>query len=115
MNYDEIFVPYDIASLAKEKGYPQAGQRFGDYVQYDGSQPWLNVFQDSNEESDANFTIEASAPLYWEVIAWLRKNKIRVIELPTVDTWVICTHVDGESKGAYPLNEAIIKALNFLP
>ncbi len=114
MNYDEIFVPCDVAFLAKEKGYPQGGQRFADYVQKDGSQPWINVFQDNNEESSIDFTIEASAPLYWELISWLRKNKIGVIELPNVNKWVICTHVDGEAKGAYPLDEALIKALNFL-
>lgn len=76
---NNIFVPYEIAIQLKEKGFKQSGC-FAEYVQWDGSRPWLNIYQDWSPEDSEQHTKECEAPTYQQVINWLDEKGI-VIEI----------------------------------
>lgn len=71
---NHLFVPYEIALLAKEKRFNEPC--FGQWRQWDGRTPylWLN----SEEESDY-YTVECEAPLYQQLIDWFfEKHEIHI-------------------------------------
>lgn len=84
----KLFVPFDIAIELKILGFSE--QCFGEYRQWDGCNPWLQIYQDG-EGAEGSFTIECLAPLYQQVINWLREKHIRIIEVPGAfeDSWMV--------------------------
>ena len=64
-----LFVPYNIAVTAKEKGVNQ--DCFAGYYMFE-NKPELCIFQDENEFSDFKEII-IEAPLYQQIVDWLNK------------------------------------------
>ncbi len=71
MNINKLFIPYELALFAKEKGFIPSPS-FAEYRQWDGSEPWLNLYQDWSPEDTEKFTKECEAPLYQQIIDWFR-------------------------------------------
>ncbi len=78
-----LFVPYEtkIPTQLKEKGFNEPC--FGDYRQWDGCKPWLEIHQDTNPESTSNYTVECLAPTYQQVVDWFQK--VHNIDIRTVN------------------------------
>lgn len=74
-----FFVPYKIAFKLKELGFNESC--FAEYRQWDGNIPYLGIYQDDNAEDSANFTTECLAPLYQQVIDWLREEYEIIISI----------------------------------
>ena len=74
------FVPYEQALALKEleSDEPYLGECFGEYRQWDGSKPYLQLYQDldgcSTDPADYEYTTECSAPTYSQAFRWFRKK-----------------------------------------
>lgn len=87
----DLFMHYKLALLAKEKGFDESC--FGEYRQWDGCSPWLQIYQDINDipfTDDLPYTTECKAPLYQQIIDWFREkhNWCITIKLGTNDVWL---------------------------
>jgi hypothetical protein len=90
MLYKE-FVPYEPSLALKELGFDEPC--FGEYRQWDGNKPWLQLYQNlvdcSTDPADYEYTQEALAPTFSQAFRWFReKYKIHsVINLTIIGTW----------------------------
>ena len=90
MLYKE-FVPYEPSLDMKELGFDEPC--FGEYRQWDGNEPWLQLYQNlvdcSTDPADYEYTQEALAPTFSQAFRWFRKKyKIHsVINLTIIGTW----------------------------
>ena len=90
MLYKE-FVPYEPSLDMKELGFDEPC--FGEYRQWDGNEPWLQLYQDldgcSTDPADYGYTQEALAPTFSQAFRWFRdKYKIHsIINLTIIGTW----------------------------
>ena len=79
----KLFVPYEIALKLKELGFNE--ECFGEYRQFDGDTPYLQLYQDidscSTDDADYCYTTECLAPLYQQVIDWFREKHDFNIEI----------------------------------
>lgn len=70
------FVPYEPSLDMKELGFDEPC--FGEYRQWDGNEPWLQLYQDldgcSTDPADYEYTQEALAPTFSQAFRWFRKN-----------------------------------------
>jgi len=85
------FAPYEPSLDMKELGFDEPC--FGEYRQWDGNEPWLQLYQDldgcSTDPADYEYTQEALAPTFSQAFRWFRKKyKIHsVINLTIIGTW----------------------------
>jgi hypothetical protein len=85
------FAPYEPSLALKELGFDEPC--FGEYRQWDGNEPWLQLYQDldgcSTDPADYEYTQEALAPTFSQAFRWFRKKyKIHsVINLTIIGTW----------------------------
>ena len=90
MLYKE-FVPYEPSLDMKELGFDEPC--FGEYRQWDGNEPWLQLYQNlvdcSTDPADYEYTQEALAPTFSQAINFLYiySNKQIDIELKASDTY----------------------------
>ena len=74
------FVPYEQALALKELGFdePYLGECFGEYRQWDGGKPYLQLFQDldgcSTDPADYEYTTECIAPTYQQAFRFFREK-----------------------------------------
>jgi hypothetical protein len=74
------FVPYEQALALKEleSDEPYLGECFGEYRQWDGGKPYLQLYQDldgcSTDPADYEYTTECIAPTYSQAFRWFRKK-----------------------------------------
>lgn len=125
MEIKNQFVSYDIAIMLKQFGFsePCLGFYYEDLV----DEPFKKQFELSppSNHNDLNHKVGyISAPLYQQVIDFLRVHEIQVIELPKkkyhgassirphTNAWAIAE--DGKYNGAYGRALAIKKALEKL-
>ena len=75
MLYKE-FVPYEPSLDMKELGFDEPC--FGEYRQWDGNEPWLQLYQDldgcSTDPADYGYTQEALAPTFSQAFRWFREK-----------------------------------------
>ena len=107
----KLFVPYEIALKLKELGFNE--ECFGEYRQFDGDTPYLQLYQDidscSTDDADYCYTTECLAPLYQQVIDWFREKEIKIIENPSFG-WDMYLELDDNyflNRSFYTLDEAI--------
>lgn len=66
MNLEKEFVPYNESLELKALGFDEPC--FGEYRQWDGNEPWLQLYQDldgcSTDPADYEYTLEAKAPTF---------------------------------------------------
>ena len=71
---EKHFVTYEQALDLKDLGFKESC--FGEWRQWDGGYPWLQLYQDLDgcltDDSDYQYTNEASAPLKSQVFEWAR-------------------------------------------
>ena len=85
------FAPYEPSLDMKELGFDEPC--FGEYRQWDGNEPWLQLYQNlvdcSTDPADYEYTQEALAPTFSQAFRWFReKYKIHsVINLTIIGTW----------------------------
>ena len=107
-----LFVPYEIAKKLKELGFEEECLGY-----YDNK-----ILTYSKNDVFRNFaTIKnklASAPLYQQVIDWLREKKIKVVENPKFGGWEIWGKYDDNyiqlSNSVYNIDNAIEEALKLI-
>ena len=73
------FVPYEQALVLKELfNEPYLGECFGEYRQWDGGKPYLQLYQDldgcSTDPADYEYTTECIAPTYSQAFRWFREK-----------------------------------------
>jgi hypothetical protein len=74
------FVPYEQALALKELGFdePYLGECFGEYRQWDGGKPYLQLYQDldgcSTDRADYEYTTECIAPTFSQAFRWFREK-----------------------------------------
>ena len=82
---DNLFVTHEQALELKDLGFKDSC--FGEWRQWDGGYPWLQLYQDldgcSTDDSDYQYTTEALAPLKSQVFEWFRKEKDLYCEIRT--------------------------------
>lgn len=70
------FVPYEESLALKELGFDEPC--FGEYRQWDGSRPWLQLYQDldgcSTDPADYEYTCECKAPTFSQAFRWFREK-----------------------------------------
>ena len=75
MLYKE-FVPYEPSLDMKELGFDEPC--FGEYRQWDGNEPWLQLYQNlvdcSTDPADYEYTQEALAPTFSQAFRWFREK-----------------------------------------
>ena len=73
---EKEFVPYTEALALKELGFDEPC--FGEYRQWDGNEPWLQLYQDldgcSTDPADYEYTLEAKAPTFSQAFRWFREK-----------------------------------------
>ena len=73
---EKEFVPYELAVKLKEIGFDEPC--FGEYRQWDGNEPWLQLYQDldgcSTDPADYEYTLEAKAPTFSQAFRWFREK-----------------------------------------
>jgi len=82
---EKLFVPYEIAVLAKEKGFKE--KCFASFCIVDVEPKFM--LNDELDELDRIYGIGdnliTNAPLYQQLIDWLSRNKIVYLYNPTKD------------------------------
>ena len=73
------FIPYEQALALKELfDEPYLGECFGEYRQWDGGKPYLQLYQDldgcSTYPADYEYTTECIAPTYSQAFRWFREK-----------------------------------------
>ena len=73
------FIPYEQALALKELfDEPYLGECFGEYRQWDGGKPYLQLYQDldgcSKDPADYEYTTECIAPTYSQAFRWFREK-----------------------------------------
>jgi hypothetical protein len=74
------FIPYEQAIALKELGFdePYLGECFGEYRQWGGGKPYLQLYQYldgcSTDPADYEYTTECIAPLYQQAFRWFREQ-----------------------------------------
>jgi hypothetical protein len=98
------FVPYEQALALKEleSDEPYLGECFGEYRQWDGGKPYLQLYQDldgcSTDPADYEYTTECSAPTYSQAFRWFReKHKLMCYPEPT-GSWRYSCRYRGEDE-----------------
>lgn len=75
MLYKE-FVPYEPSLDMKELGFDEPC--FGEYRQWDGNEPWLQLYQNlvdcSTDPADYEYTQEALAPTFSQAFRWFKEK-----------------------------------------
>lgn len=70
------FVPYEESLALKELGFDEPC--FGEYRQWDGSRPWLQLYQDldgcSTDPADYEYTCECKAPTFSQAFRFFREK-----------------------------------------
>jgi hypothetical protein len=70
------FNPYEQALALKELGFDEPC--FGEYRQWDGGKPYLQLYQDldgcSTDPADYEYTTECIAPTYSQAFRWFREK-----------------------------------------
>jgi hypothetical protein len=70
------FTPYQEALEIKELEFDEPC--FGEYRQWDGSKPYLQLYQDldgcSTDPADYEYTTECQAPTYSQAFRWFREK-----------------------------------------
>jgi hypothetical protein len=68
------FIPYEQALALKELfDEPYLGECFGEYRQWDGSKPYLQLYQDL-DGADYEYTTECIAPTFSQAFRWFREK-----------------------------------------
>ena len=77
------FIPYEQALALKELGFDEPC--FGEYRQWDGNKPYLQLYQDldgcSTDPADYEYTTECYAPTFSQAFRWFRE-KYRIEGIP---------------------------------
>jgi len=123
-----LFVPYEISNLLKEKGFKQ--NVFGEWVEYRGHfrRVEVRIFQDVFDLSfpdDEQFDVLCIAPLYQQTIDWLEDKHDKYVYAFKYDgiwQWKVDAEhgCDEFSKGEgyltkyEALDDAIIRTLNLI-
>jgi hypothetical protein len=73
------FIPYEQALALKELfDEPYLGECFGEYRQWDGSKPYLQLYQDldgcSTDPADYEYTTECIAPTFSQAFRFFREK-----------------------------------------
>ena len=68
---EKEFIPYEEALVLKELGFNEPC--FGEYRQWDGCRPWLQIYQDG-EGAESSFTTECKAPTFSQAFRWFGKK-----------------------------------------
>ena len=96
------FIPYEQALALKELGFDEPC--FGEYRQWDGDEPWLQLYQDlsdcSTDPADYEYTQEALAPTFSQAFRWFR-TKYGLYSWITMElgaTLSFCWIITGENK-----------------
>ena len=70
------FVPNEQALALKELGFDEPC--FGEYRQWDGNEPYLQLYQDlsecSTDPADYEYTTECKAPTFSQAFRWFREK-----------------------------------------
>jgi hypothetical protein len=70
------FGPYEESLSLKELGFDEPC--FGEYRQWDGSKPYLQLYQDldgcSTDPADYEYTTECIAPTFSQTFRWFREK-----------------------------------------
>ena len=70
------FAPYEPSLDMKELGFDEPC--FGEYRQWDGNEPWLQLYQNlvdcSTDPADYEYTQEALAPTFSQAFRWFREK-----------------------------------------
>lgn len=94
-NIEHLFVPYEESLELLELGFNVNGPYFGEYRQWDGSQPWLQLYQDlcegSTDPADYEYTTEAKAPLFSQAFRFFRDKGF--------DVEIVIYHFHGKYVG----------------
>ncbi len=84
---DKGFVPYEEVLELRDLGLKDLGDNepfFGEYRQWDGGTPWLQLYQDldscSTDPADYEYTLEGQAPTYQQAFDWLERNHSVYVE-----------------------------------
>lgn len=103
---NKLFIPYELAVIAKEKGFNEPCFAFYDNmgdVCLEIKQPYEKIIGIRN----GHLTNEVSAPIYSQIIDWFRekhKIHIRVLMIDDWDSWIFRIDTDG---GMTPIIELI--------
>lgn len=107
-----LFVPYEIALLAKEKGFDE---------------PCLAIYENKElhtwrvadtlvQQKDLANSDSIVAPLYQQLIDWFREKNIKLVE-GRQDGWIILTKYDSAyiiHKEVYTIIEALKEAFKLI-
>jgi hypothetical protein len=78
------FIPYEQALELKKLGFNEPC--FGEYRQWDGNKPYLQLYQDldgcSTDPADYEYTTECYAPTYSQAFKWFREKGLHSAILP---------------------------------
>jgi len=117
-----IFVPYELAVIAKEKGFNEKCINYYSKIDKQLSYSMDGVVM--LKVDDFNSTNHVSAPLYQQIVDWFRKNHNIAIEPTTwveVTTWMVRNRMTNETiwnnaiKDYYEgYNKAIEEALKLI-
>ena len=92
---EKDLVPYEPCLDMKELGFDEPC--FGEYRQWDGNKPWLQLYQDlsecSTDPADYEYTQEALAPTFSQAFRWFRE-KYGLDNAVLKDKYVIETQED---------------------
>jgi hypothetical protein len=71
---NKLFVPYELAILAKEKGFDEPCLAYYDLEDSNNLKP-IPMFNEINGFNSNSNKLMISAPLYQQLIIWLMQNK----------------------------------------
>jgi hypothetical protein len=109
---EKYFVTYNQALDLKDLGFKESC--FGEWRQWDGGYPWLQLYQDldgcSTDDSDYQYTTEALAPLKSQLFEFFReKYSIVGYVVPHNGKWtykIISNKINKELNGFKTYEEA---------
>jgi hypothetical protein len=109
---EKYFVTYNQALDLKDLGFKESC--FGEWRQWDGGYPWLQLYQDldgcSTDDSDYQYTTEALAPLKSQLFEFFReKYSIVGYVVPHNGRWtykIISNKINKELNGFKTYEEA---------
>jgi hypothetical protein len=92
------FIPYEQALELKELfDKPYLGECFGEYRQWDGGKPYLQLYQDldgcSTDPADYEYTTECIAPTYSQAFRWFREKCVFYVNMVEPDLFYFVVHL----------------------
>lgn len=108
-----LFVPYELALIAKEKGFNE--ECFG-FHETKSTITFFDTEYGSIKEPKEKDGLSINAPLYQQLIDWFRDKAIRIIEKPEFG-WNVMVEYDGgyiTYKELFTLDEALEEAFKLI-